>query len=202
MRRTPTVTMALSGAVVALFLVAGHPDVLLLHPSDGAAQPWRWVTAHFVHLSADHLLWDALAFAVLGTALELASRRRLLATLLASTLGISAFLVTTQPEMPAYAGLSGVDAALTAAVAVQLWQAGSTDRRLGAALGLAFAAKLATEQLSGGVLFADPSAAHATSVHVVGALLGAAVAMLPRAESGRRCATPPPAPAGAPGGGT
>lgn len=199
--RAPMVTMTLAGAVVTLFALAGQPDVLLLHPGDGAARPWSWLTAHFVHLSFDHLLWDALAFVVLGAAIELKSRRRLLATLLGSTVGISGFLVLTQPELPAYAGLSGIDAALTTAVAVQLWRAGSTDRKLGAALGLAFVGKLIAENLTGGVLFAGDTSQHAASVHVVGALLGGIVAATPfRAESGRPCATPPLLPAGEPGG--
>ena len=202
MMRTPSVTMTLTGVVVALFALAGHPDALLLHPGDGAAQPWRWVTAHFVHLSLDHLTWDALAFVVLGSALELQSRRRLLAVLLAATISISGFLVLAHPEMPAYAGLSGVDAALTAAVAVQLWHAGSADRKLGTILGLAFLGKLVAEQLTGGVLFAGDAAQHAVSVHAVGALVGGAVAAATpfRAESGRPSATLQPLVAGEPGG--
>jgi rhomboid family GlyGly-CTERM serine protease len=164
----PWVTAALSGAVVALFVVAGAPEALML----GGSGPWRWLTAHAVHLSVDHLLYDALAFAVLGTVVELRSRTSLLAVLLVAALAVSGYAAWALPTGASYGGLSGIDAALTAAVVVQLLE--SPDRRPGALLGLAFGAKLLLEQTSGGALLAE--GLHLPAVHLVGAAAGAAVA--------------------------
>ncbi len=169
----PTISLALAGAALALFVGAGTPAALVLDRVAASSEPWRLITGHWVHLSWSHLFWDASAFAVLAAVLERRSRTLLLAVIATATAAISAAVVWSMPEVPAYAGLSGIDAALVAAVAVAMIRAGGTDRTIGAALGLAFAAKIAWEHQTGSVLFAgEPGVLHATSVHGIGAAAG------------------------------
>lgn len=74
----------------------------------GADEPWRWLTAHLVHLSAEHLLADGLAFAALAhLALRFDRSVPALAVLLLSALGVCLGLVMWVPSVRWYVGLSG-----------------------------------------------------------------------------------------------
>lgn len=53
-----------------------------------ASEPWRWVTGHLVHWSAEHLVWDLAVFLGLGVACELGSRRRTALALALAVVGI------------------------------------------------------------------------------------------------------------------
>ena len=132
--------LAAGGALIA---PAFDPALLRWQPELALAQPWRSVSAAWVHLSPLHLGAN-----LLGTALVAAlgvsagcGRRAALAWALAWPLTHLALLA--QPALARYGGLSGV---LHAAVAVAAWQLlrGDRGRRraIGAALALGLLLKL------------------------------------------------------------
>lgn len=119
-RRFPILTLGF------LLLTAGlHwllPDKSLFHFGARdimAGEIWRVVTGHFMHADMEHLLWNCLGLAVLGTLIEMRSRRLLWAALGAGTVCVSILLLSPFSRLEYYCGLSGV---LNALLLVALWQ--------------------------------------------------------------------------------
>jgi rhomboid family GlyGly-CTERM serine protease len=79
---------------------------------------WRIVSGHFVHADLQHLLWNCLGLAVLGTLLEYRSRAVLIAALSSGIIVVSALLLTPLTQLDYYCGLSGV---LNTLLLVALW---------------------------------------------------------------------------------
>lgn len=115
-------------------------------PSLAGAQPWRAVTAVFVHYSGLHLaanLAGALLVSALGHAVPVPPRG-VLAWLAAWPLTQWGLLL--QPELLHYGGLSGVLHAGVAVVAVHLIFAGAPSRRrIGAVILAVLCAKVILE---------------------------------------------------------
>jgi len=73
--------------------VPGVPALLQLDRAAlGAGELWRILTCHWAHWSLDHLVWDVLAFGVLGLLAIRHCPRRTLALLGISAVAISARL--------------------------------------------------------------------------------------------------------------
>ena len=72
------------------------------------SEPWRWLTAHFVHVNWQHALINAVALWVVARLFtpDLTAARQLWA-LLAAALAISACLALIYPTIAWYRGLSG-----------------------------------------------------------------------------------------------
>jgi membrane associated rhomboid family serine protease len=118
-------------------------------------------------------------FLALGIMLERSGRGRFVACLLASALAISAGVWFLQPELATYRGLSGLDTALFAMLAVEL--IGVSRRRrdlLVPVLLLAgLSGKLAFELTTGATVFVNSGEAFVPVpvAHSIGALVGAAL---------------------------
>jgi len=160
------------GAIVAWGI---DPHLLRWQPELAWVQPWRWVSAAWVHLSSRHLLANLAGTAVvaaLGIAAD-CGRRAALAWALAWPLTQLGLLA--QPSLQAYGGLSGV---LHAAVVVATWQllrsTPGAHRAIGGAIGLGLLAKLLLEAPWQGPLRQVPGwdIAIAPAAHASGALAG------------------------------
>jgi rhomboid family GlyGly-CTERM serine protease len=170
--------------------------VLLIAPFDDAAhwfqfdrtaiaagQHWRWITGHFVHWTASHLCWDWLVFALLTMWIAREHTQRYLLCVAASAAAISLGVWLWQPNLASYRGLSGIDSALFAWVALAQLRQAVTHRQkyLATACGLAlvgFLAKTDFEWRTGQTLFvqADPAFVPVPLTHIIGALVGVAAA--------------------------
>ena len=190
MNRFPFRTLTLAGLTVLVHFAELGPW-LVLEPRLAAvmSEPWRMLTAHLVHWSADHLFWDVLTLVVLGTLVERQasdSRRVWWGCVLGGGAAISLSLLLLQPDLPAYAGLSGIDSALFTAAAAMLARRAIAERdapltAAACVAGLLFLAKLGYEARTGSTLFADHAAAGFTPVplaHLVGGAAGLATALL------------------------
>jgi rhomboid family GlyGly-CTERM serine protease len=162
-------------ALGALAAQAADPGRLNWQPALATAEPWRAITAAWVHLSPLHLAANLAGTAVVA-ALGLAAgcrRRAALAWALAWPLAQLGLL--GQPGLTAYGGLSGV---LHAAVAVVAWQLLRGDvglrRAIGGALAAGLLAKLLLEAPWQGPLREVPGwdIAIAPVAHASGALAG------------------------------
>lgn len=71
-------------------------------------EPWRWWTAHWVHVGWRHYALNMLAFLCLPFIFPHLSRATLLLSLLVLPLLLSAGLYWLLPNVQAYAGLSGI----------------------------------------------------------------------------------------------
>ncbi len=101
--------IAIAIALLILVLQA-LPDLSALEyrNTNSATEPWRWLTAHFVHVNWQHALINAVALWVVARlfAPDLTPSRQLCA-LLAAALAISACLALIYPTIEWYRGLSG-----------------------------------------------------------------------------------------------
>jgi rhomboid family GlyGly-CTERM serine protease len=170
-----------------------------------AGELWRLVSGHWTHASADHFFWDVLVFVVLGVQCERVNRGRFWAAVLGSALLISAVLWYGRPDLDFYRGLSGIDSALFALLAVTQLKQVRRDRPWAAILvvlpSIAFAGKTLYEWHAAQTLFVDSVAAGMipiVSAHIAGACAGLIVGCYSgprgvsvgvRCEAARRCAS-------------
>lgn len=149
-----------------------------------AGEAWRLLTGHWTHGSLDHLSWDAVVFAVLGCILAKRSLTTFWWTVTGSAVAISLALFAIEPRWETYRGLSGIDAALFAALAVTLWR--ETERRperaLAAGALLLLGAKILFELATGSALFTAAVPGHQVVplAHLVGLATGLMVALISR----------------------
>jgi rhomboid family GlyGly-CTERM serine protease len=163
-------------------------------PALAAREPWRSVSAAFVHYSALHLganLAGAVLVAALGHAARMPARGAL-AWLIAWPLTQLGLLL--QPELTHYGGLSGVLHAGVAIVGVHLVATGSSRQRaIGAAILAVLVAKVASETPWAGPLRHPPGwdIAVAPFAHASGLGVGVLCAVIAEAVARRAYHRPP-----------
>ncbi len=149
-------------------------------PGSGAFpdEPWRLFTYVLVHLNFGHFAWDAAAFLLLGTIVEMEGRPRYAALLIAAAFVPGLVFLATNPHSAGIQGSSGLDSALFAFIGAALLlkhEARPAARMTGALLLAAITAKAAFEFFTGATLFApvagtaSPALFHAASI-LTGAL--------------------------------
>lgn len=168
------VWLTLCAALAALSLLAWPlpREALDWRPDLFTAQPWRAVTAAFVHLTPFHLaanLAGSAVLALLGWRAGL-GRREAVAGLIALPLTQAGLLL--RPELERYAGLSGELHALVAIAAAALIVRGR--QLIGVAILTGLSIKLAIEQPFGPVLSATSGFDFAVApfAHFCGAVAG------------------------------
>jgi rhomboid family GlyGly-CTERM serine protease len=145
---------------------------------------WRLLTAHLTHFGRDHLQWDLLAFGMLGVIAERWSRRTMATALGISAIAVSVSVWLIQPQFSTYRGLSGLDSALFGIALAQCgltaWRSRQTGLAAFAALALAgFVIKSGYEWLARDTWFVREAEFEPVPLaHIIGALSGAAIAMV------------------------
>ena len=118
-RRIPILTIGLVTTLIGLhWLVPDNTPLYFSSADIWKGEVWRIVSGHFIHADLQHLLWNCLGLAVLGSLLEYRSRQLLLASSGAGILFVSALLLTPFSQLDYYCGLSGV---LNTLLLVALW---------------------------------------------------------------------------------
>lgn len=185
-----------AAALAAVALQALPPHALDWEPGLTWRQPWRAVTAAWVHWSSQHLLMNlvgAAALALLGWRAALGPRA-VAAWALAWPLTQLGLL--PQPSLHHYGGLSGVLHAAAAITAATLLARGG-DRRnrlVGGLLALGLLLKLVVEQpwAAATQVVAGWDFALAPAAHASGALAGLLAWALVGREHAGPCPGPPP----------
>ena len=112
-------TIGLVTTLIALYWLVPDKTPLYFSAADiWEGEVWRIVSGHFIHADLQHLLWNCLGLAVLGSLLEYRSRQLLLAASGTGILFVSALLLTPYSQLDYYCGLSGV---LNTLLLVALW---------------------------------------------------------------------------------
>ena len=118
-RRIPIFTIGLVAALVGLHWLVDDKVMLYFSASDiNRGEIWRLLSGHFMHADSQHLLWNCLGLAVLGTVIEQHSRMALWAAFGAGVVSVNILLLTPFPQLDYYCGLSGV---LNSLLLVALW---------------------------------------------------------------------------------
>jgi len=118
-QRIPILTISLVTTLFGLYWLVPDKTLLYFSAADIAqGETWRIVTGHFMHADPQHLLWNCLGLAVLGTLIEQRSQSVLWAALGVGIISVSALLLTPFSQLEYYCGLSGV---LNTLLLVALW---------------------------------------------------------------------------------
>ena len=195
------VTWSLCLAAIIIGCVPCLGAALQLDRAATGGQWWRAYTAHLAHWNTDHLFWDVLMFAVLGTLCERHGRRQFVVCLVAAATAISAAVWWLEPAMSRYRGLSGIDSALFTMTAVAMLKQAWPGRdypilAAGSAAIVAFAVKVIYEVATGDTLFVDSAAAGFVplpSSHLVGGCVGTATALFTASARESAALRPPSA---------
>jgi rhomboid family GlyGly-CTERM serine protease len=180
-KRLPVASLLFVGFALTVDVVPGLAHWLQYdRHAVASGEVWRLFTSHFVHWSGNHLFWDTLALGVLGLLCERDRLLPFLACVAISAVLIPLMLCFAAPQMTTYRGLSGIDSALFALLAVRTGRQSLFEQdwlKLGLACIVAagFATKVGFEFLTGATLFVDSAAAGMTPAplaHVVGSLVG------------------------------
>ena len=92
--KMPIVTLSVALATCVLYALWGAmPETFIWHQGEDRSS-WQWLTAHFVHISTEHLLWNVVALLLLGCIIEQNSRFALLLALFAGVIGVNAYLLS------------------------------------------------------------------------------------------------------------
>jgi len=181
-RPLPVVTAALCLAALGVHALGLGDALQYERGAIAAGQIWRLFTGHLAHWSADHLVWDVAALALLGGLVERRGRGRYAGLLIAGGGAISLGLLVVDPGLAAYRGLSGLDAMLFVALALDLVRDAVRSRDAcgvagGALLLAGLAAKILAEQLAGASVFVAQVGAVevAPLAHAIGAAWATAV---------------------------
>jgi len=109
----PCRSLLLAAAAVAVAARSSWSDHLCYRRSAIlAGQVWRLLTGHLVHASRDHLLWDVTALLLIGFLFEGHLNNHFVWVTVASMLAVSGGLLTLDPALESYCGLSGLLSAL------------------------------------------------------------------------------------------
>jgi len=118
-RQFPFLTISLLAILIGLHWLVPDNTLLYFSAADIArGEIWRIVTGHFMHADLQHLMWNGLGLAVLGTLIEQRSRNVLWVALGVGIVSVSALLLSPFPQLEYYCGLSGV---LNTLLLVALW---------------------------------------------------------------------------------
>jgi rhomboid family GlyGly-CTERM serine protease len=167
-----------AGLCFAIYQSPALSAALELGPAQLLSEPWRLATGHLTHWSAEHLAWDLLVFLALAV---LFPPRRLWTLLGATALAIGLGVVFLHPEIAAYRGLSGLDSALFAALALDLTRHERPHERwLGRLALILFSAKILAELFGGQALFAAGPYVPLPVAHLLGLFAALAEALLSR----------------------
>lgn len=171
----------IGAALIVLLQAVPAGDALEYRRALLAAEPWRVLTAHVVHLNWTHALVNAAAWLVLARlfAPEMGARRQVVCLLLAAA-AVSAALALAYPSIAWYRGASGILHALYFAGATVVLRNAARAPRRGGALALAVALvaggwlKIALELPAGGATPYAPwlGSAVVPQAHLVGAIAG------------------------------
>lgn len=166
------------GALLGWFV---EPAAWNWRPNLALAQPWRWWTAAWVHLSGLHLAANLAGLALTAALGRYGGAGRADALAWALAWPLTHLALSLQPSLGAYGGLSGVLHAGVAIVALRLALHTPPARRLiGLALLAGLAIKLLLEQPWQGALRRTPDwdFAVAPAAHVAGTVAGALCALV------------------------
>lgn len=182
--RAERVALAAAAVVLALQLLPAAGAVLEYRRALALEQPWRLLTAHFVHINWTHALVNCAAWWAVARlfAPDLSARRQALA-LLCGMFAVDAALLLLHPLLAWYRGLSGALHALYFCGATVWLARACPPARVSALIPLAMLAagwvKVLIEQPSGALAPFAPwlGAPVAPQAHLAGAVGGAVLGL-------------------------
>lgn len=170
--KAPWITLSLSAFFVFLYILGGNTFDTLVFDRDAIlnGELWRFFTGHMVHYNFDHLVWDLIAFIILGAVIELNNSKQLILSLAISSIGVSFWLYYFEPIIMTYCGLSGSLNGLLVVASMIQWK--KTESRMYFFVMLSTIGKICYEFTTNQTVFVSMSAHPMPSSHLVGFISG------------------------------
>jgi rhomboid family GlyGly-CTERM serine protease len=179
------ITLAMGGIALIVALMPLAPELLQFdRPAIASGAFWRLATCHVTHWNLEHFWWDGLMFVVLAATCELRDRRRMMGSISAAAVAVTALVWFGCLDIATYRGLSGIDTALFTMLAMEVACEARRKRNhevylAASGLLLGFTAKTAYEAFTGQTYFVDQNAAGFVPLvwdHLVAGVVGACFA--------------------------
>jgi rhomboid family GlyGly-CTERM serine protease len=170
--RAPLLLFVLPAVMVA-FATARHGQLVLARNAVAEGEIWRLWSGHWVHFSASHLLWNLAVLLPVGMWLERLRPGLLWRHVLVATPLVSCAILTLEPDLQTYGGLSALATSVVVLLALRQCRAARAGRWLWISVLALVAAKILAEARFGGAGFAryeSASVRTAWSAHAAGAL--------------------------------
>ena len=177
--KVPWLTIAIAALTLALFILGpDRTSCLVFNKIDICAggEVWRLFTGQLIHNNFDHLFWDLLSFFVLGSMIEIGSRKKFILSYLLSSLSVGAWMFIIEKEYVVYYGLSGLLNGLLVMAVFMKWV--ETNNRCLLIILPVTAAKMIYEIMTKNVFFIDPSIPTIPGTHLAGFLMGAILVIM------------------------
>lgn len=168
----PILTIFISASVISLHLVFGDtPREFIWVSGEFVHRPWSLISAHLVHISSEHLVWNVAALLILSSIVEQTSRREVMLAFGSGLIALTVYLLFLFP-LDAYAGLSGI---LNSLLVVALYNLSRQENYRSAALITLIASimKIAWELGNAASIFSTLHWPAVPEAHLVGWLAGA-----------------------------
>lgn len=168
--RLPLITLAMTLLSSSLMLLPSPLQEYLYFDIQAVAEfhVLGLFSGHWIHSDQSHLLWNLVAFVVLGSIIEQRSRALLLWSLATGTLFVDLLLISPLTDIQRYCGLSGV---LNTLMGVTLYLYWRTTRSAWVLLvGVLSVLKIVIELSCGQAIFTDISWPPFPLAHLAGLL--------------------------------
>ncbi|MBL4672006.1 MAG: rhomboid family intramembrane serine protease [Arenicella sp.] len=174
--RLPIVSISIALTTICVFLLGGAlPDQLIWH-NGVDTKIWQWLSAHFAHISTEHLSWNIVAFVILGSIIEQTSRKVLGLALAAGVIGVNLYLASLF-TLDAYAGLSGMLNSMLLVALYFLYQ--RADYKVASVVTLVLSlAKIMVETFFGLSIFSTLAWPAVPEAHLAGLIGGAVLVVI------------------------
>lgn len=168
---TSRATLTLGVLAAVLSLAPPGPETWFLNRDIAlTAQPWRLLTAHLTHSDPEHLAWNLIGLAALGTAFEPILRWRLPAVLATAVLFIDIWFYLADPGLTRYCGLSGLLNGLLIAGLLEWYR--RSGEQMPILIGIGALAKTLFELFSDVAVFTNLAWQPAPEAHLLGISAG------------------------------
>lgn len=173
-------TIFFSTLISTLFFTIGAaPESLFFNQTAIInGEPWRLISAHFVHTDLEHLFWNVTAFLILSILIEQHNRTMLLVTLIAGIITIDYYLWFNTIGVINYAGISGVLNTMLVVALFQQWNTAHSLRILPVITYFACLIKIFIELFAQQSIFTQINWQPLPEVHLLGFFVGTVIIII------------------------
>lgn len=174
-----TFTLLLIGLAVYVFGGPAPQELVFDRQAIMHGELWRLFTSHWVHADVEHLVYNLVAFGILGWIIESSlGYVKLYAALLTGMCFVNVGVWGFVPNLDYYCGLSGILNTLLFVILIDVWR--QSRNFILSLVAVGAVAKIALELVQASSIFTNTSWPAVPEAHLAGALGATVIAMFYR----------------------